>query len=63
MKFCPTERISFLESIILEQKHINDNAMAEYANVPVETIEDWKKNKPELITTIIQSLIKQGDKA
>ena len=56
------ERISFLESIILEQNHINEETMAEYANVPIETIQDWKINKPELIATIIQSLIKKGEK-
>jgi len=45
---------------LLDLININDKTMAEYANVPVETIHDWKKNKPELITTIIQSLIKQS---
>ncbi len=45
---------------LLDVIKIDAQTMAEYANVPVGTIEDWKKNKPELITTIIQSLIKRN---
>jgi len=34
--------------------------IAKLIKVDQNTITNWKKNKPELITTIIQSLIKQA---
>ena len=55
------KRISFLESIILEQNSIDDQMMADYAGVPIKTIQEWKQTKPELISTIIQSLIQKGE--
>ena len=33
--------------------------MANYAGVPIKTIQEWKQTKPELISMIIQSLIKK----
>jgi hypothetical protein len=55
------DKVSFLESILLVQNSIDDQTMADYAGAPIKTLQEWKQTKPELISTIIQSLINKGE--